>query len=300
MVRPVHTFLATLLALVLIAALAGAVSPPPGLVSWGEQSYRLDSGEATSFHVDFEQIPVRRWVLLVESDRTPSHLNVRRVADGSLVYDQRDEIRHEADVPWGDGESISAVLTAGRKGGVFSVSIWGPPRYSHLRSYGYEVNRALEAFARGDVGAARQHLLTAQRGGDKAFEAIAADTRLAAVSAAGVASVGSVPAGVRATRTGGRAQAPGWFVGCAGGGDGRVRLGEVERQLRCRRQHLGIVVRGDDASIDEAFHRWAQIYLPHYGWVPVDANRGDKPSPADQAPPTPPLAFTERCRTLPR
>ncbi len=43
-----------------------------------------------------------------------------------------------------------------------------------------------------------------------------------------------------------------------------------------------IVVRGDDASIDKAFHRWAQVYLPSYGWVPVDANRGDKESPADQ------------------
>ncbi len=43
-----------------------------------------------------------------------------------------------------------------------------------------------------------------------------------------------------------------------------------------------IVVRGDDASVDEAFHRWAQVYLPTYGWVPVDANRGDKKSPADQ------------------
>ncbi len=44
-----------------------------------------------------------------------------------------------------------------------------------------------------------------------------------------------------------------------------------------------IVVRGDDACIDEAFHRWAEIYLPRYGWVPVDANRGDKEAPADQA-----------------
>jgi transglutaminase-like putative cysteine protease len=44
-----------------------------------------------------------------------------------------------------------------------------------------------------------------------------------------------------------------------------------------------VVVRGDDASIDEAFHRWAQVYFPNYGWVPVDANRGDVESPIGQA-----------------
>ncbi len=44
-----------------------------------------------------------------------------------------------------------------------------------------------------------------------------------------------------------------------------------------------VVVRGDDASIDEAHHRWAEVYLPNHGWVPVDANRGDAKLPADQA-----------------
>jgi transglutaminase-like putative cysteine protease len=44
-----------------------------------------------------------------------------------------------------------------------------------------------------------------------------------------------------------------------------------------------IVVRGDEASVDEAFHRWAEVYLPNYGWVPVDANKGDVKWPAEQA-----------------
>jgi len=44
-----------------------------------------------------------------------------------------------------------------------------------------------------------------------------------------------------------------------------------------------VVARGDEASVDEAFHRWAEIYLPNYGWVPVDANRGDSPSLIEQA-----------------
>jgi hypothetical protein len=158
----VHSFL-LIAVLAAVAGAAGADGPPPGLVRWGEQSYRLEPGEATSFRVDSDQIPVRRWVLLVESDRAPSHLNVRRVHDGSLLFDQRGEIRHEVDVPWGEGESLSAVLTAAGRGGVFSVSIWGPPRDDYLRSHGYEVNRALEAMAAGERERVRHHLLVALR-----------------------------------------------------------------------------------------------------------------------------------------
>ena len=130
-------------------ALALAQYPPPGLQAWGRQTDTLQPGEALTVAVDFAQIPVRRWVLLVESDGQPAHLNVRRAADGSLLYDQRDETRHLVDVPWGEGEELSAVLTAPR-GGVFTVSIWGPSPDGYRRSYRYDVNRALEALADGD------------------------------------------------------------------------------------------------------------------------------------------------------
>jgi len=44
-----------------------------------------------------------------------------------------------------------------------------------------------------------------------------------------------------------------------------------------------IVVRGDDASLDEVFHRWPEIYLPNYGWIPMDPQGGDRPLPRDRA-----------------
>ncbi len=43
-----------------------------------------------------------------------------------------------------------------------------------------------------------------------------------------------------------------------------------------------LVLRGEDASVDTAFHRWAEIYLPRVGWIPVDVNAGDEPWQGDR------------------
>ncbi len=43
-----------------------------------------------------------------------------------------------------------------------------------------------------------------------------------------------------------------------------------------------VVVRGDDASIDDVFHRWCEVYLPNYGWVVVDPSGGDSPQRSEQ------------------
>lgn len=44
-----------------------------------------------------------------------------------------------------------------------------------------------------------------------------------------------------------------------------------------------LVVRGDNASWDDVFHRWVEVYLPRIGWVPMDANKGDQDRPSQRA-----------------
>jgi len=49
------------------------------------------------------------------------------------------------------------------------------------------------------------------------------------------------------------------------------------------RFEAGSLIRGDLASVDRDNHRWAEVYLPNYGWVPFDPSVGSGRSPADVA-----------------
>ena len=48
------------------------------------------------------------------------------------------------------------------------------------------------------------------------------------------------------------------------------------------RYEAGAAVRGDDTCTDDVHHRWAEVYLPNYGWIPVDPSGGDQSTPGGQ------------------
>jgi tetratricopeptide (TPR) repeat protein len=116
---------------------------------WQAHSYTLQPRESIQLEIGFERIQARSWRLVVDGNGIRCDLHALRLQDESLLYFKPHESRHEVDVPWGKGERLALVLTAGDHAGEFTVSLLGPPPASAPACYSYQVNRALEAYAVG-------------------------------------------------------------------------------------------------------------------------------------------------------
>lgn len=124
---------------------------------WAHEDYALQPRESVQFGVKYDQIPVRRWTLVVDGGGRQCDLSVLRVEGEELLYYETREVRHEVSVPWGKGEEIMVAVTARDHAGAFQVRLVGPPRDEIQASYSYDVNRALEDFAAGKNLTAEEH-----------------------------------------------------------------------------------------------------------------------------------------------
>ncbi len=117
--------------------------------SWQSESFSLGVRESFQLKVDFDQIQVRSWKLVVDGGDQNCDLHVLRMKDESLVYQLNDQRHHEVTIPWGQGEEVSIVITNRAVAGNFVVSLMGPPRDQVQAAYSYHVNRSLEKFGGG-------------------------------------------------------------------------------------------------------------------------------------------------------
>ena len=138
------------LALLLPGPAATAGVPEGQWVAWGTETYNLEPGESVQFRVDFEDIPLRAWILTVEGDQRLCDLNVLRLGDDALVYQKHDESRHRVRIPWGRDEAVAVTVTADTAiGGLFTIKFLGPPAELAERAYGLRINRALAHMSAG-------------------------------------------------------------------------------------------------------------------------------------------------------
>ncbi len=117
--------------------------------TWSSDSFTLTPRESFQIRVTYDQIQVRNWKLVVDGGDQNCDLHVLRLKDNSLLYQRDDEQYHEVNIPWGEGEEVSIVITNRKVKGAFVVSLLGPPRDQVHASYSYYVNRALDKFAAG-------------------------------------------------------------------------------------------------------------------------------------------------------
>lgn len=151
-----------ILIFVLTCLLAGVVSAqvPEGLwVPRASEVYNLEPGESMQIRINHDDLPVRSWILSIEGGLLLCDVNILRLTNESLFYQQHDESLHRVRIPWGRDEALVITLTADtRTGGSYTVKFLAPPVDQAERSYGYTLNRALEGLIAGDTARASSML----------------------------------------------------------------------------------------------------------------------------------------------